>query len=105
MREVHKKYGDESGPNYILDLDGPDGNVYFLWGLLDKFMDEDAVEESKNGAHYANGDCPYEGYERVLDYCLHHLQCSPTAIDFKMYGHDVQQISDYQYALEQHGVV
>jgi len=100
MREVYKKYGDESGPNYILDLEGPDGNVYFLWGLLDKFMDEDAVEESKNGAHYANGNCPYEGYERVLDYCLHHLQCSPTAIDFKMYGHDVQQISDYHYALE-----
>ena len=68
-------------------------------------MDEDAVEESKNGAHYANGNCPYEGYERVLDYCVHHLQCSPTAIDFRMYGHDVQQISDYQYALEQHGVV
>ena len=103
MREVYKKYGDESGPNYILDLDGPDGNVYFLWGFLDKFMDEDAVEESKNGAHYANGDCPYEGYERVLDYCIHHLQGSPTGIEFRMYGEEVQQISDYQYALENRG--
>ena len=106
MREVYKEYAGDSGPNYILDLDGPAGNVYFLWGILEKFIDEDAIEESKIGAHYNDpADCPYEGYERVLDYCLHHLQCSPTAIDFKMYGHDVQQISDYQYALEQHGVV
>ena len=101
MREVYKKYGDESGPNYILDLDGPDGNVYYLWGLLDKFMDEDAVEESKNGAHYNNpDDCPYEGYERVLDYCLHHLSPSPAGIEFRMYGTEVGQISDYHYALE-----
>jgi len=101
MREVMKRFGD-SGPNYILDLDGPDGNVYFLWGILEKFIDEDAIEESKIGAHYNNpDDCPYEGYERVLDYCLYHLQGSPAAIDFRMYGHDVQQISDYQYALGQ----
>ena len=104
MREVYKKYGDESGPNYILDLDVPDGNVYFLWGILEKFIDEDAIEESKIGAHYNDpADCPYEGYERVLDYCLYHLQGSPAAIDFRMYGHDVQQISDYHYALENRG--
>ena len=101
MREVYKKYGDESGPNYILDLEGPDGNVYYLWGLLDKFVDEDAVEESKIGGHYTNpDDCPYEGYERVLDYCLHHLSGSPAAIEFRMYGTEVGQISDYNYALE-----
>ena len=100
MREVHKEYAGDSGPNYILDLEGPDGNVYYLWGLLDKFMDEDAVEESKNGGHYANGDCPYEGYERVLDYCIYHLSGGPAAIEFRMYGTEVGQISDYNYALE-----
>jgi len=99
MKEVYKKYGDESGPNYILDLDGPDGNVYFLWSILERFIDEDAIEESKSGAHYENRDCPYFGYERILDYCLYHLQGSPAAIDFYMYGHHVQQISDYQYAI------
>lgn len=100
MYEIKKRPGD-SGANYILDLDGPDGNVYFLWSLLERFIDEDAIEESKNGAHYENGNCPYEGYERVLDYCLHHLQGCPAAIDFKMYGHDVQQMSDYYYAMRQ----
>ena len=99
MREVQKRFGD-SGPNYILDLDGPDGNVFYLWGILEQFIDEDAVEESKNGAHCANGDCPYEGYERVLDYCLYHLTGSPAAIEFRMYGTEVGQISDYHYALE-----
>ena len=104
MREVYKEYAGDSGANYILDLDGPDGNVYFLWSILERFIDEDAVEESKNGGHYANpDDCPYEGYDRVLDYCLYHLQGSPAAIDFRMYGHDVQQISDYHYALSQQG--
>tara|TARA_Y100001951_G_scaffold30076_1_gene23552 strand:- start:208 stop:495 length:288 start_codon:yes stop_codon:yes gene_type:complete len=93
MQEVHKPNGDESGPNYILDLDGPDGNVYYLWGLLDKFVDEDAVEESKNNP-------PYEGYEGVLDYCLYHLTGCPAGIEFRMYGHDIQQVSDYRYALE-----
>ena len=101
MREVYKEYAGDSGANYILDLDGPDGNVYFLWSILERFIDEDAIEESKSGAHYANGNCPYEGYERVLDYCLHHLQGCPAAIDFKMYGHDVQQMSDYHYAMRQ----
>ena len=104
MRETEKEYAGDSGPNWILDLDGPDGNVYFLWGILEKFIDEDAIEESKIGAHYNDpADCPYEGYERVLDYCLHHLQGSPAAIDFRMYGHNVQQISDYHYALENRG--
>ena len=101
MREVYKEYAGDSGPNYILDLDGPDGNVYYLWGILEKFMDEDAVEESKNGGHYANGDCPYKGYDCVLDYCLYHLSGSPAAIEFRMYGHEVQQLSDYHYAISQ----
>ena len=44
MREVYKKYAGDSGPNFILDLDGPDGNVYFLWSLLERFIDEDAID-------------------------------------------------------------
>jgi len=106
MREVYKKYGDESGPNYILDLDGPDGNVYYLWSILERFIDEDAVEESKCGGHYDESvrhKYPYKGYEAVLDYCLYHLQGCPAAIDFRMYGHGVQQISDYHYAMRQYG--
>jgi hypothetical protein len=106
MREVYKKYGDESGPNYILDLDGPDGNVYYLWGLIENLIGEDAVEESKIGGHYANpDDCPLEGYECVLDYCLSQLSPSPIGIEFRMHGEEVGQISDYHYAMEQHGVV
>jgi len=101
MREVVKEYAGDSGPNYILDLEGPDGNVYYLWGLLENLMGEDAIEESKNGGHYATpDDCPYEGYEGVLDYCLHHLSPSPAGIEFRMYGTEVGQISDYRHALE-----
>ena len=92
MREVMKRFGD-SGPNYILDLEGPDGNVYYLWGILEKFIDEDAIEESKNNP-------PYEGYEGVLDYCIYHLSGGPASIEFRMYGHEVGQISDYRYALD-----
>ena len=106
MREVYKEYAGDSGANYILDLDGPDGNVYFLWSILERFIDEDAIEESKCGGHYDESirhEYPYEGYDAVLDYCLYHLQGSPAAIDFRMYGHDVQQISDYHYALSQQG--
>ena len=105
MREVYKKYGDESGPSWILDLDGPDGNVYCLWGILEQFWEMfdwegDPVEESKTGGHFENGGAPYEGYEGVLDYCLYHLSPCPAAIEFRMYGHEVQQISDYRFALE-----
>ena len=101
MREVYKEYAGDSGPNYILDLEGPDGNVYYLWGLLENLIGEDAIEESKNGGHYANpDDCPYEGYEGVLDYCLHHLSPSPAGIEFRMYGTEIGQISDYRHALE-----
>jgi hypothetical protein len=108
MREVYKKYGDESGPKWILDLDGPDGNVYFLWGILEQFWEMfdwegDPVEESKTGGNYDESvrhKYPYEGYEAVLDYCLYHLSPCPAAIEFRMYGHEVQQISDYRYALE-----
>ena len=85
MREAYKEYAGDSGPNWILDLDGPDGNVYNLWGILEQFFDlydweGDPVEESKNGGHYVGGGAPYEGYEGVLDYCLHHLSPSPAGI-------------------------
>ena len=98
MREVHKEYAGDSGPNWILDLEGPDGNVYNLWGYLQQFADlygwdkyeGEMVEESKE-----------EGvYEGVLAYCLHHLSPSPAGVEFRMYGQEVGQVSDYQYALE-----
>ena len=95
MREVYKRNGDESGPNYILDLDGPDGNVYYLWGLLENLIGEDAIEESKEEG----------GYDGVLAYCLHNLSSDPIGIEFRMYGHEVGQVSDYHYAKEQYGVV
>jgi hypothetical protein len=100
MREVHKEYAGDSGPNYILDLEGPDGNVYYLWGLLENLMGEDAVEESKNGGQFTNGKSPYEGYDQVLDYCLYFLSPSPYGVEFRMYGTEVGQISDYHYAME-----
>ena len=105
MREVEKEYAGDSGPNWILALDGPDGNVYNLWGILEQFFsayawEGDPIEESKSGGHYATGKCPYEGYEGVLDYCLHHLSPSPAGVEFRMYGHEVNTVSDYQYALE-----
>ena len=108
MREVEKEYAGDSGPNWIVDLDGPDGNVYNLWGILQQFADAygwednegDMIEESKTGGHYENGGAPYQGYEGVLDYCLHHLTPSPAGVEFRMYGHEVGQVSDYQYALE-----
>ena len=105
MREVYKEYAGDSGPNYILDLDGPDGNVYYLWGLLEDTFNQygwegDPIEESKTGGHYEGGGAPYQGYEGVLDYCLHHLSPSPAGVEFRMYGQEVGQVSDYQYALE-----
>ena len=101
MREVYKEYAGDSGPNWILDLEGPDGNVYNLWGYLQQFADlygwdkyeGEMVEESKKND-------VYEGYESVLDYCIYHLSPSPVGIEFRMYGTEVGQISDYHYALE-----
>ena len=105
MREVEKEYADDSVLECILDLDGPDGNVYNLWGILEQFFNAygwegDPIEESKTGGHYEGGGAPYQGYEGVLDYCLHHLSPSPAGVEFRMYGHEVGQVSDYQYALE-----
>ena len=102
MREVEKEYAGDSGPSWILDLDGPDGNVYALWGILKQFADlygwerdgTDMMEESKNNT-------PYEGYESVLDYCIHHLSGDPAGVEFRMYGHEVCGVSDYQYALQE----
>jgi len=101
MREAYKEYPGDSGPNFIVDLEGPDGNVYNLWGILQQFADlydwednkGDMVEESKKND-------VYEGYESVLDYCLYYLTPSPAAIEFRMYGTEVGQISDYHYAME-----
>ena len=89
MREVYKRTGNESGPNYVLDLEGPDGNVYVLFSLIETYLGEDAVEESKQG----------DGYEGVLEYCLHNLSPDPIGIQFKMYGNEVGQVSDYNDAL------
>ena len=96
MREVYKPTGNESGPDYILDLDGPDGNVYVLFGLIDKLMGSECVEEAQKGEHYTNPeDCPHEGYERILDYMLTMM----PQIELRMYGHLVGQVSDYESAL------
>ena len=100
MRDVQKAFDSDSGPNYILDLDGPDGNVYYLWGLLKNLLGEETIEESKNAGHYTDpSKCPFEGYERVLDYCLHHLQGDPHGISFQMFGNEISQIEDYRHAL------
>ena len=79
--------------------------MFALWGILEQFWDAygwegDPIEESKTGGHYEGGGAPYEGYEVELYYCLHHLSPSPAGIEFRMYGEEIQQISDYQYALE-----
>ena len=57
MREAYKEWAGDSGPNWILDLEGPDGNVYNLWVILEQFFElydweGDPVEESKTGGNY-----------------------------------------------------
>ena len=99
MKKVKKEYTNASGPNWILDLDGPDGNVFVLWGLLKQLWEifdweGDPVEESKIGRP------PYKGYEGVLDYCLHHLTPLPAGIEFRMYGYEIERVSDYQSAIQ-----
>ena len=78
-----------SNSGRVIDLDGPDGNVYYLFGLIENLLGEDAVEESKQG----------DGYEGVLEYCLHNLSPDPIGIEFRMYGNEVGQVSDYNDAL------
>ena len=98
MREVHKEYAGDSGPSWILDLDGPDGNVFALWGILKQFADlygweddgTDMIEESKQEG----------GYEGGLAYCIDNLSPSPAGVEFRMYGQEVGQVSDYTNALE-----
>ena len=95
MEKIHKEYDGDSGPDWILNLEGPDGNVYYLWALLEKYIDADAIEESKNNP-------PFEGYEGVLDYCLDNLTGCGPAIEFRMYGRHIQQVvPDYRSALSQ----
>ena len=85
MREVQKEYAGDSGPSWILDLDGPDGNVYNLWGILEQFFglygwEGDPIEESKNGGHYARsgGKLLMRGTKVCLiivcTTCHHHLR-------------------------------
>jgi len=97
VRKYYKRDGD-SGPDWIIDLDGPDGNVYNLLNAIEQVMgDEKYVHEAFMGEHYENPqDCPYEGYERVLDYMLYNC----PEIELRMYGHHVQQVNDYHYAYE-----
>ena len=96
MREVYKPNGDESGPDYIVDLEGPDGNVYVLYGLIDKLLGPECIDEAQKGEHYSNpDDCPTEGYERILDYRLSMM----PQIEFRMYGRLVGQVSDFNNAL------
>ena len=100
METVYKPHGDESGPDYILHLDGPDGNVFVLWGIIEKLMGEECVEESKNNGHIElphEGNGFYQGYKGVLDYMIYMLG---HIIEFRMYGHLVQQVSDYDFMLE-----
>ena len=95
MRNYPKRFGD-SGPEYILDLDGPDGNVYVLWGIIENLLGEECVEESMNNGHCENPEtAAYSGYKGVLDYMLHML----PQIEMRMYGNEIQQVSDYDYAL------
>ena len=101
MREVPKEYAGDSGPSWILDLEGPDGNVYALWGILQQFADLYGWESDTYEGEMIEESKQEGGYEGVLAYCLHHLSPSPAGIEFRMYGHEVGQVSDYNYALEQ----
>ena len=54
MKPYPKRFGD-SGPEYIIDLDGPDGNVYNLFNAIETVMgDEKYIEEAKNAEHFTN---------------------------------------------------
>ena len=103
MNKVYKKYDGDSGSEWILNLDGSDGNVYYLWALLERCLGEYAIEESKTNGHIEppHGTGCYTGYKGVLDYCLWQLTGCPHAIEFRMFGHLVTQVSDYEWALEQ----
>ncbi len=89
MKPYPKRFGD-SGPEYIIDLDGPDGNVYNLFNAIETVMgDEKYIEEAKNAEHYTNpADCAYEGYERILDYIL--SMC--PEIELRFNGKEIQQV-------------
>ena len=89
MKPYPKRFGD-SGPEYIIDLDGPDGNVYNLFNAIETVMgDEKYIEEAKNAEHYTNpADCAYEGYERILDYML--TMC--PEIELRFNGKEIQQV-------------
>ena len=76
------------------------GTCLFLWGIIEKLMGEECVEESKNNGHIElphEGNGFYHGYKGVLDYMIHMLG---HIIEFRMYGHEVQQVSDYEFVLK-----
>jgi hypothetical protein len=58
--------------------------------------------EAMNGEHFSNPeDCPYIGYERILDYILSMV----PEIELRMHGHEIQQVHPcYHYALDRAGV-
>ena len=39
MREAYKEWAGDSGPNWILEVEGPDGNVFAIWGRLEQFFE------------------------------------------------------------------
>jgi hypothetical protein len=101
MENYPKQWGD-SGPDYIINLEGPDGNVYNLFNAIEKVMGNSKyVYEAQSAQHYTNpADCAYEGYERILDYIL--TMC--PEIELRMHGHHVQQVYPcYHYACNEYG--
>lgn len=95
MRKYYKRHDGDSGPDWIIDLDGPDGNVFHLLTAIKRVMGhEKYAAEAISGEHYENPkDCPYTGYDCVLDYILYNC----PEIELRMYGHHVQQVNDYHH--------
>ena len=101
MYEYPKRFGD-SGPDWIIDLETQDGHPYNLLKSIEKVMDDPKYAiEAMNGEHFENpDDCPYTGYERILDYIL--SMC--PEIEMRMYGETIQQVHPcYNYALDRAG--
>ena len=89
MYEYPKRFGD-SGPEWVIDLESQDGNPYKLLKAIEKVMgDEKYAIEATNGEHFRNPeDCPYDGYERILDYIL--SMCPD--IELRLRGRVIQQV-------------
>ncbi len=89
MTPYPKRFGD-SGPEWIIDLESQDGNLYKLLKAIEKVMGEEKYAiEALNGEHYSDIDnCPYNGYERVLDYILTMI----PDIELRYHGQEIQQV-------------